>query len=115
MSGWKAFQHNANAFSKFTWFSHTTVILRGSGAVSRSTSQICFSGLGSSFQCKVIHIMNTEAQSSSISGKSPIPHELYVSISHVRISVQSLVSAEIGKRSHNVLRSSTDRKFFTET
>src|SRR2546429_9612831 len=61
MSGANARQQSANVFSKLVCDPHTIVIQRGSDAVSTSKGQICFNGLGSSFQCKIIQIMITEA------------------------------------------------------
>ena len=46
----------------------------------------------------VIQIMITVSSLLIASGNSPNPRELYVSISHVRTSVRSLMNAEIEKR-----------------
>src|SRR6266498_3097107 len=108
-------QQSANVFSKLVCDPHTIVIQHGSGAVSTSTRQICFNGLRSSFQCNVIQIIITESSLLIASGNSPNPRELYISMSHVRTSVRSLMSAKIGKQFFNDARSSTGWKFSIDT
>src|SRR6266498_5025180 len=115
MSEANARQQSANVFSKLVCDPHTIVIQHGSSAVSTSTRQICFNDLGSSFQCNVIQIMITESSLLIALGNSSNPRELYVSMSHVRTSVRSLISAEIGKRFFNDIRSSTGQKFSIDT
>src|SRR6266542_1559056 len=115
MSGANARQQSANVFSKLVCDSHTIVIQHRSGAVSTSTRHICFNGFGSSFQCNIIQIMITESSLLIASENSPNPCELYVSMSHVRTSVRSLMSAEIGKQFFNDARSFTGRKFSIDT
>src|SRR5207248_2217858 len=115
MSGANACQQSANVFSKLVCDPHTIVIQRGSGAVSTLTRQICFNSLGSSFQCNVIQIMITESSLLITSGNSPNSRELYVSMSHVRTSVRSLMSAKIEKQFFNDARSSTGWKFSIDT
>src|SRR6266496_1950617 len=115
MSKANVHQQSANVFSKLVCDPHTIVIQHGSGVVSTSTRQICFNNLGSSFQCNVIQIMITESSLLIASGNSPNSRELYVSISHMRTSVRSLMSAEIEKRFFNDTRSSTGQKFSIDT
>src|SRR3954454_3325023 len=94
MSGDKSFQHKAKAFSKLVWDPHIIVVQHGSDAVSTSTRQIYFNGLGSSFQWTDMQIINTLDSSLCAVGKLPSPSELYVSMSHVRTRVGSRERAE---------------------
>src|SRR2546430_1505395 len=91
MSGEKVCQYKANAFSKLVCDPHTIVIQHGFGAILISTRQICFNGLGLSFQCNIIQIMITLSSSLIASENSPNPRELYVFIFHVRISIRSFM------------------------
>src|SRR6266496_6309144 len=62
-----------------------------------------------------MQIMITVSFSLIASENSSNPRELYVSMSHVRTNVRSLMSTKIGKRSFNDTRSSTRWKFFIDT
>ena len=68
----------------------TTVVQAGSGAVATSTMQICFSGVGSSFQWAVMQIMKQLSSSCWGSGTSPVPRPLWVSVSQATTRVGSL-------------------------